>query len=88
MTNNIIYIANLLALRQWYLHVRGAFPGDREMGEALHRGAMEILDKAVAERRMRFRALAEKMEASMDLAQRLLPEETRGMILSQQRELL
>ena len=86
VTNNIIYIANLLALRQWYLHVRGAFPGDREMGEALHRGAMEILDKAVAERRMRFRALAEKMEASMDLAQRLLPEETRGMILSQQRE--
>jgi bifunctional UDP-N-acetylglucosamine pyrophosphorylase/glucosamine-1-phosphate N-acetyltransferase len=87
VTNNIIYIANLLALRQWYLHVRGAFPGDREMGESLHRGAMEILDKAVKERMVRFRALAEKMAASMDFAQRLLPEEARGMILSQQREL-
>ncbi len=86
VTNNIFYLANLLALRQWYLHVRGAFPGDREMGEALHRGAMETLDKAVAERLMRFRALAEKMAVSMDLAERFLPEKTRGIILSQQRE--
>ena len=86
VTNNIVYLANLLAFRQWYIHVRGAFPGDREMGAALLRGAMEILDKAVAERLARFRALAEKMEVSIALAERFLPEKTRGILLAQQRE--
>lgn len=86
VTNNIVYLANLLALRQWYIHARGAFPGDREMGEALHRGAMETLDKAAAERLTRFRVLAEKMEVSMALAEKYLPEKNRGIILSQQRE--
>jgi bifunctional UDP-N-acetylglucosamine pyrophosphorylase/glucosamine-1-phosphate N-acetyltransferase len=84
--NNILYLSNLLALRQWYIHVRGAFPADREMGEALHQGAIETLDKAVTERLVRFRTLAEKMEASMDLAERFLPEENRAMIISRQRE--
>ncbi len=86
VTNNIVYFANLLALRQWYVHARGAFPGDREMGAALHRGAMEILDKAVAERLARFRALAEKMEVSIALAERFLPEKNRGILLAQQGE--
>lgn len=86
VTNNIVYLANLLALRQWYVHARGAFPGDREMGAALHRGAMEILDKAVAERLARFRALAEKMEVSIALAERFLPEKNRGILLAQQGE--
>jgi hypothetical protein len=86
VTNNVLYLANLLALRQWHIQVRGAFPGDREMGEALHQGALEILDKAVAERLKRFRALAEKMDVSMDLAKRFLPEGIRGMILGQQKE--
>jgi hypothetical protein len=86
VTNNVLYLANLLALRQWYIHVRGAFSGDREMGEALRRGALETLDKAVAERLTRFRVLAEKMEASIDLVERFLPEENRCIILGQQRE--
>jgi len=56
------------------------------MGEALYRGAMEILEKAIAERLTRFRALAEKMERSAQLGERFLPEETRGIVLRQQRE--
>src|SRR5512137_298338 len=59
VTNNIHYVANLLALRQWYLHVRLSFPGDPEMGGALYRGALETVDAAIAERLARFRALAE-----------------------------
>ena len=47
---------------------------------------MEILDKAVAERLARFRALAEKMEVSIALAERFLPEKNRGILLAQQRE--
>jgi len=86
VTNNVHYIANLLALRQWYLHVRFSFSGDPEMGEALYHGALETLDAAIAERLARFKALAEKMGKSLELGARFLPEETRGDILRQQRE--
>ena len=86
VTNNVHYIANLLALRQWYLHVRRSFSGDPGMGEALCRGAMEILETAMVERLTRFEALADKMEESLELGERFLPDETRGEILRQQRE--
>jgi UDP-N-acetylglucosamine/UDP-N-acetylgalactosamine diphosphorylase len=86
VTNNILYLANLLALRQWYLHVRRSFPGDLELGEALYQGALLTLDAAVAERLARFKALAEKMEKSLELGERFLQGETRGDILRQQRE--
>jgi hypothetical protein len=86
VTNNILYLANLLALRQWYIHVRFSFPGDPEMGEALYRGALETLDAAMAERLARFKVLAEKMGKSLELGESFLPEETRGDVLRQQRE--
>ena len=40
----------------------------------------------MAERLARFKALAEKMEKSLELGERFLPVETRGDILRQQRE--
>jgi bifunctional UDP-N-acetylglucosamine pyrophosphorylase / glucosamine-1-phosphate N-acetyltransferase len=86
VTNNILYLANLLALRQWYLHVRRSFPGDPEMGEALWKGALLTLDAALDERLARFKALAEKMGKSLELGERFLPGKTRGDILRQQRE--
>jgi bifunctional UDP-N-acetylglucosamine pyrophosphorylase / glucosamine-1-phosphate N-acetyltransferase len=86
VTNNVLYLANLSALRQWYLHVRRSFPGDPEMGEALYQGAMEILEAALAERLACFKALAEKMGKSLELGERFLLEKTRGDILRQQRE--
>ncbi len=86
VTNNILYIANLLALRQWYIHVRRPFLLDNEMGEALYQGAMEILESAIAERLTRFRALAEKMGASRELAESTLPAVSQAAILCRQRE--
>jgi UDP-N-acetylglucosamine/UDP-N-acetylgalactosamine diphosphorylase len=86
VTNNILYLANLLALRQWYLHVRRSFPGDPEMGDALWKGALETLDAALDERLARFKALGEKMGKSLELGERFLPGKTRGDILRQQRE--
>ena len=86
VTNNILYLANLLALRQWYIHVRRSFPGDPEMGEALWKGALSTLEAALAERLARLKALAEKMGKSLELGERFLPGKTRGDILRQQRE--
>ncbi|MBN2439099.1 MAG: UDP-N-acetylglucosamine pyrophosphorylase [Deltaproteobacteria bacterium] len=86
VTNNILYLANLSALRQWYIRVRFSFPGDPEMGEALYHGAIEVIGAVLAERLARFRDLAEKMGKSLELGERFLPEKTRGDILRQQRE--
>lgn len=86
VTNNVLYLANLKALRQWYLHVRFSFPGDPEMGDALRKGAVEILDTALAERLTRFKALADKMPGSIEIGGKFLPAEHRDEILRPQRE--
>ena len=86
VTNNVLYLSNLKALRQWYLHVRFSFPGDPEMGDALRKGAVEILDTALAERLTRFKALADKMPGSIEIGGKFLPAEHREAILRPQRE--
>jgi UDP-N-acetylglucosamine/UDP-N-acetylgalactosamine diphosphorylase len=86
VANNVRYIANVLALRQWYLHVRRSFAGDPEMGDQLWSGAVDILDGAVAERVARLGALAQKMERSLELGRTLWPQALRGACERQQRE--
>jgi len=49
MTNNIIYIANLIALMQWYLHVRSRFISDN-FPDVLFEGLKEKLNMAIDER--------------------------------------
>jgi hypothetical protein len=58
--NNIIYIANLMALEQWYLHVRRPFLEVREFGGLIFSGLMDTLALAKKERFKRLRALSEK----------------------------
>ncbi len=84
--NNIFYIANLLALRYWYVHVRSLFFQDAEMGAELLQGAMEIIEGAIKERLFRFKTLAEKMEKSIELGRKFLSEEIREKTLLRQRE--
>lgn len=61
IANNIEYIANLIALREWYRRVRRPFFDATEFGSALYKGALEILDMALDERIQRFGGLAETM---------------------------
>ena len=49
ITNNTIYIANLMALRRWYRDVRRLFITDL-FSEALHAGLMEKAEMALTER--------------------------------------
>jgi bifunctional UDP-N-acetylglucosamine pyrophosphorylase/glucosamine-1-phosphate N-acetyltransferase len=65
--NNIAYIANLLALQQWYLHVRSPFFRKREMGEALMAGALDLIESAIGERIKQLRVFSEKMHKSVAL---------------------
>jgi UDP-N-acetylglucosamine/UDP-N-acetylgalactosamine diphosphorylase len=58
--NNILYLANLKALEQWYLFIRKPFFETLEFGILIYQGAMDIIAGAVQERLKRFRAMAEK----------------------------
>ena len=63
--NNIVYIANLLALSQWYVHVRRNFFLKREMGAEFFEGARRLLNAAIGERLRRFHDFSKKMLTSV-----------------------
>ena len=86
--NNIIYLANLLALRQWYILVRRPFFVARELGGELYAGALDTLELAIGERLSRFRALAEKMEKSITISERILSGTRRETLIRQKREFM
>jgi bifunctional UDP-N-acetylglucosamine pyrophosphorylase/glucosamine-1-phosphate N-acetyltransferase len=62
--NNIIYIANLIALEEWYIHVRRPFFDSQEFGQLIFSGLLDKLDLAKKERIMRLQVLAEKLKVS------------------------
>ncbi len=86
--NNLLYIGNLAALRQWYVHVRRPFLQSLEGGAALYEGALEVLDTAVGERIERLRAFAAKMESSIDTAEKVLKDRTKAIHLKHKSEFL
>jgi bifunctional UDP-N-acetylglucosamine pyrophosphorylase/glucosamine-1-phosphate N-acetyltransferase len=67
--NNVYYIANLLALKEWYTHVRQPFFQLHDMGQELYEGLQDTLDIALGERLKRFKDLSKKMKVSMEIAQ-------------------
>jgi bifunctional UDP-N-acetylglucosamine pyrophosphorylase/glucosamine-1-phosphate N-acetyltransferase len=63
--NNVLYLANLSALEQWYVHVRQPFFREQECGGLLYAGAVEKISQAKQERLSRLKAMAEKMPDSL-----------------------
>ncbi|MEJ2729485.1 MAG: protein GlmU [Deltaproteobacteria bacterium] len=64
--NNIIYIANLIALGQWYRHVRSQFISEY-FTEPLLVGLEEKLNRAISERINRLEALCDKIQISLEM---------------------
>jgi bifunctional UDP-N-acetylglucosamine pyrophosphorylase/glucosamine-1-phosphate N-acetyltransferase len=64
--NNIIYVANLIALEQWYLHVRKMFFENQEFGHLIYTAILENLQVAKEERIKRLKDMAAKMVVSSD----------------------
>jgi bifunctional UDP-N-acetylglucosamine pyrophosphorylase/glucosamine-1-phosphate N-acetyltransferase len=64
--NNIIYIANLMALEEWYVHVRRPFFDSQEFGHLIFAGLLDKLGLAKKERMKRLQVLAEKAKASFE----------------------
>jgi UDP-N-acetylglucosamine/UDP-N-acetylgalactosamine diphosphorylase len=88
VVNNLAYVGNLAALRQWYVHVRRPFLKALAGGPDLCEGALEVLDGALAERIARIGALAGKMEQSIAIAEKVLQGRTKAAHLKHKRELL
>lgn len=63
--NNVLYLANLTALEQWYIHVRQGIFNAHELGDLIYAGALEKLAIAKKERIKRLKAVADKMPDSL-----------------------
>ena len=85
ITNNVYYIANLLALKEWYTHVRQPFFQCHDMGPELYEGLQDTLDSAIGERLKRFKDLAEKMKVSMELVKCIHKKDNKKEILLRQK---
>jgi UDP-N-acetylglucosamine/UDP-N-acetylgalactosamine diphosphorylase len=84
--NNLIYIANLMALRQWCLHVRSQFIGEL-FPDALFKGLLNNLDLAIDQRVGRFKHFSKKMRESAEIYKRIVKENQSALLLNQKDEL-
>jgi len=87
VTRNVDYIANLMALFQWYVEIRSLFLRGDAMAEGLHHGLLDKLRMAIEERIKRFKALAQKMSESADRYRSIMKGEANEKLLRQKREL-
>lgn len=86
--NSIEYIANIIALRQWYLYVRSKFYQGNNMKKLLYEGAVEKIEIIFNERVKRFKALANKMQKSIELYKSIMDDKASEELIKQKRELL
>ncbi len=63
--NNFLYLANLMALEQWYVCVRQPFFGGQEFGELIYTGLLDKLTLAQKERIKRLKDMADKIAVSL-----------------------
>jgi UDP-N-acetylglucosamine/UDP-N-acetylgalactosamine diphosphorylase len=83
--NNTNYIANLIALRHWYVAVRSQFFQGDLMSLMLYEGAVGKLDVAIKERIRRFKSLSEKMPESTEKYQSIMRADASEILLNQKR---
>jgi UDP-N-acetylglucosamine/UDP-N-acetylgalactosamine diphosphorylase len=60
VANNVLTIASLHALRQWYLHARARFLQATAHGTACHAGALRCIDSTLADRIQRLGDVVER----------------------------
>jgi len=63
--NNFFYLANLLALEQWYVFVRQPFFDGQEFGKLIYAGLLDKLALAQKERIKRLKDMADKIAVSV-----------------------
>lgn len=86
--NCIEYIANIMALRQWYIFIRKKFFQKSELEKKLYEGAIEKIEIILDERIKRFKSLSSKMKKSIGLFKSISDERMSEKLLNQKKELL
>lgn len=74
ISNNINYIANIIALRRWYIDVRSLFFRTNPTEKALYVGALEKIEMVITERIKRLKDVADKMPQSIELYKKIMKE--------------
>ncbi|MCX8117566.1 MAG: UDP-N-acetylglucosamine pyrophosphorylase [Desulfobacterota bacterium] len=72
--NNVRYIGNLIALEQWYRHVRKLFFREQEYGTLIWEAVLDNLQRAKKERFQRLKEMANKVAEAIDLTAPKGPE--------------
>lgn len=85
VVNNLIYLANLVALKQWYRHVRSEFISDI-FPKTLLDGLQEKLQMATAERIVRLDGFRQKMPESIKIYKKATGENT-SELMTQKNEI-
>jgi len=86
LTNNINYIANIVAMRRWYIDVRSLFFRTTRIEKALYEGALERLEMVISERIQRLKQVAEKMPHSIEIYKKAMKEKAAERQLQLRRE--
>jgi bifunctional UDP-N-acetylglucosamine pyrophosphorylase/glucosamine-1-phosphate N-acetyltransferase len=86
VVNNCLYIGNLIALLQWYQHVRALFVSD-DFPEMLQAAVMGKLQLIIQERIQRLNQLIGKMPVSIQKYTDIFHMDTGAKIMVQQNEL-
>ena len=84
--NNIIYLANLVALMAWYTQIRRQFVGER-FPQMLYDGLVDTLTNAINERIKRFVVFCDKLPASTKLYQQQMGDSASASLIKQKNQL-
>jgi hypothetical protein len=87
ITNNLIYIGNLWALKAWYQNARVRTMSADAFSRACHAGAIAQIEDALKERVKRLKELADKMPSSLKRARIETGENLPPSIQAQQQAL-
>lgn len=81
--NNLIYMGNLFALRQWYAHVRRAFIGP-DLPEPLWQGLCATLEVAIEERFKHLESFRQRLPQSIEMYRAQAGKTTSARVISEQ----
>ena len=84
--NNINYIGNLFALRQWYFHVRPLFISPK-FNQPLLDALIFNVNAAITERIARLEAFSEKLPASAEIYRKSTNDDPTSRLLIQKKEI-
>jgi bifunctional UDP-N-acetylglucosamine pyrophosphorylase/glucosamine-1-phosphate N-acetyltransferase len=88
ISQNVLYLANLIALRRWYLDIRSRFTGKQTMEEALLEGAVDVILMGVKERLKRLGEVAARMPRSIEIHKALSGRSSADVAVEREREFL